>query len=453
MKHLITVLACITATAAWSQPSGATPGKCYANCYIADQYYTETEQVMLKPPLTRKVLSRPVLVDDVLDMEVYPSMRRFVIQQAVFDTIEEQILIKPATIQYKVIPPVFEKADEPLENPPVPKRYVCVPAVYETQKETVMVSPEYKEYSVVEGEVQSAQRFYDKEPAYVRLEFKEPEYKETTERIEIKPASQKWIKKKGEAGCLQADPDDCFVWCLVEEPAEYQMVTKRIDLGCDGSGIPGSGCISQVQIDPKPASIKVKELVRQAEIQEHTKEARYQTIYKKILRDSAYVLVEDIPEGPAPVRNLRMVKPAEYVEEEVPAEYRTVKRLVLRQQASYTEEMMPPKTKQVRIKKLEGPQTETEELVPGEFITVAKRVMVRQGGFTEWREVLCDEKITGYTIRELCDALRARGYEPGVASNQMDGKTKEALKKFQMDNGLPVGNLDFETLDALGIRY
>lgn len=32
------------------------------------------------------------------------------------------------------------------------------------------------------------------------------------------PASQKWVKKKAEKGCESDDPNDCLVWCLVETP-------------------------------------------------------------------------------------------------------------------------------------------------------------------------------------------------------------------------------------------
>jgi len=35
----------------------------------------------------------------------------------------------------------------------------------------------------------------------------------------------------------------------------------------------------------------------------------------------------------------------------------------------------------------------------------------------------------------------------------MGKRTKAALAEFQKDNGLPVGSLDFETLDALNISY
>ncbi|MBT8229090.1 MAG: peptidoglycan-binding protein, partial [Bacteroidia bacterium] len=47
-----------------------------------------------------------------------------------------------------------------------------------------------------------------------------------------------------------------------------------------------------------------------------------------------------------------------------------------------------------------------------------------------------------------------RGYNVGSAGadNVMGAATKSALVKFQKDNGLPVGQLDFETLRALGIK-
>ena len=39
------------------------------------------------------------------------------------------------------------------------------------------------------------------------------------------------------------------------------------------------------------------------------------------------------------------------------------------------------------------------------------------------------------------------------ADNDFGSETKAALQQFQRDNGLPVGNLDFETLKALGVQY
>jgi len=35
----------------------------------------------------------------------------------------------------------------------------------------------------------------------------------------------------------------------------------------------------------------------------------------------------------------------------------------------------------------------------------------------------------------------------------MGSRTKAALTKFQKENGLPVGNLNMETIRALGLQY
>ena len=72
---------------------------------------------------------------------------------------------------------------------------------------------------------------------------------------------------------------------------------------------------------------------------------------------------------------------------------------------------------------------------------------------TEWREVICNNQVTDYTYRQIQDALRSRGYNPGPSDNVFGSQTKSALTKFQKENGLPVGQLDFETLKALGIKY
>ena len=90
--------------------------------------------------------------------------------------------------------------------------------------------------------------------------------------------------------------------------------------------------------------------------------------------------------------------------------------------------------------------------VPAEYATVSKRAISRKGGFSEWREVVCANKITASLNRQIQRALRDRGYDPGPIDNVIGVRTKAALVKFQKDNGLPVGNLDMETLKALGVN-
>lgn len=83
-----------------------------------------------------------------------------------------------------------------------------------------------------------------------------------------------------------------------------------------------------------------------------------------------------------------------------------------------------------------------------------KKKIVKKGGLTEWREVICNNDVTPDLFKKVQTALLDKGYDIGPQG--IDGivsrETKEALVKYQKDNGLPVGQLDVETLEALGVR-
>lgn len=86
-----------------------------------------------------------------------------------------------------------------------------------------------------------------------------------------------------------------------------------------------------------------------------------------------------------------------------------------------------------------------------------------EGGHTEWREVICSNKLTPAIVRQIQVALQNEGYYDNTSSKKeqdhplytthLDVQTKAALTKYQKNNGLPVGQLDIETLQALGIFW
>ena len=72
--------------------------------------------------------------------------------------------------------------------------------------------------------------------------------------------------------------------------------------------------------------------------------------------------------------------------------------------------------------------------------------------YSEEREILCRSKITPAIIDQIQNALRKRSYYTARRNTSIpDLTTTEALKKYQRDNGLPVGKLDMETLNKLEI--
>jgi len=77
------------------------------------------------------------------------------------------------------------------------------------------------------------------------------------------------------------------------------------------------------------------------------------------------------------------------------------------------------------------------------------REVVKPGGYTEWLEVLCDNRINEDFYSDVRLALIGKGFDCESADQKV---VKGALMIFQKNNGLPIGQLDIETLDALGVR-
>ena len=78
-------------------------------------------------------------------------------------------------------------------------------------------------------------------------------------------------------------------------------------------------------------------------------------------------------------------------------------------------------------------------------------VLVKKGGYTEWKEIVCAEDVTPRLYKNIQIALIKAGHNI-KADGTVNAETKNALVRFQKDNGLPEGALDAETLRLLEIR-
>ncbi|MCC6281950.1 MAG: peptidoglycan-binding protein [Saprospiraceae bacterium] len=372
-------------------PPNAQAGKCYAKCHFADVYETTTEQVAIKPATTQaSVVPAEYEMKNVFQL-VKAESKRIIMIPAQFETLSDRVDV---TAVSKGLAP-GATATKYVMVKPESKRYVEVPAVYETVEEPYVI-----------------------EPATTRIEVHQPRYETVTERIEKIAASTKWVKKKADFNCLNANPDDCLVWCLVETPAEYQTLTKRVNKGCDGSGGADAGCIKTIEVPAVMGTRSVQRIKKPTSVREEYRPAEYKAVAVRSTDESIAVSKQFLKTPPS------------FREEFVPAEYKAVLTKAVKKQASSRTETIPP-----------------------EYIAVTKRKLVKAGGFSEWREVLCEEKLTGYKISEIQMALKKAGYYTGTADNKMGAGTKAALSKFQKDKGLPVGNIDLETLKALGVNY
>lgn len=236
-------------------------------------------------------------------------------------------------------------------------------------------------------------------------------------------------------------PGKCYAHCLV--PDQYE--------------------IKEEQVIDKPASVKIEKIpakyetvfdtvvVKPASKKSVTTPAQYETVTEnKLVTEATKMWVR----GKADV-NCLSANPKDcevWCLKEVPAVYEKVTKRVEKTPAVTNEVDVPAVTKVVPRKKLVEAARENKIEVPATYKTIMKKILVKKGGYQEWKEVLCEPLVTDNKISEIQNALKREGYDPGVIDNQMGGKTKQALIKFQQDKGLPVGNLNLETLKALGVK-
>ncbi len=220
------------------------------------------------------------------------------------------------------------KAKQVVASPRMVKK-IKLPALYTTVYDTVVIRPQSKKFENVAAQ-----------------------YETVREQKMTAPSTTKWVKGKADAGCLSADPNDCQVMCLVEVPAQYTTITKRV------------------------------------------------------LKHKAYKR-----------------------ETNIPMEYKIVAKQIKTQNERYA-----------------------EQVIPATYKTIQERVLVSKGGYQGWKEVLCGNDLTTQKITQIQKALKAAGYNPGPIDNIFGSQTKEALKAYQRAKGLPVGNLNIETLKSLGVN-
>ncbi len=150
----------------------------------------------------------------------------------------------------------------------------------------------------------------------------------------------------------------------------------------------------------------------------------------------------------------KLVSDATPVTTEIPATYETHSYQKLSADANVSSSEIPAEYITRSYQKLAAAASTSVTETPAQYNTISKRQLVKAGGFTEWREVVCGSDITPDLYRRIQQALIDKGYNVGRsgADGVFGAASKAALVKFQRDNGLPVGQMDLETLAALGVE-
>ena len=212
----------------------AEPGQCYAQVWQPPQYETSTKRVLKQEAGTR--------------LEVIPAQ---------YETTTERVLVREESKRLEVIPARYENVTERVLIKEASSRLETVPAQYETVTERVLVHPARTVWKTSTGRIYGAA---------------------------VRDADGNLITRMNNSG---------EVLCLVEEPAEYRTITKRV--------------------------LKTPATTREVEIP-----AQYQTITKRVMAQPPTTREVVIPAEYRTITKRVLKTPATTREVEIPAQYETV---------------------------------------------------------------------------------------------------------------------------------
>lgn len=231
---------------------------------------------------------------------------------------------------------------------------------------------------------------------------------------------------------------------LIPVPAVYETVTEKVMIKEASTKIVDSA--------PKYTTTTERVLVQPA-VGQWVKKKKTPNCFSANPEDCYVMCWEEIPAKYKTITKQVLSNPGSSNVVEIPAEYKTIQKRVLVSPATVREVEVPAEYTTIKKRILVSPASTNEVLIPAEYKTVNEQQLVRAGGFTQWVEILCAADTTPGVIRRVQQALKDAGYDPGPVDGVMGAQTRSALTKYQQAKGLPVGNLNKETLSSLGLGY
>ena len=274
---------------------------------------------------------------------------------------------------------------------------VLVPATYKTTTEQVLVR---------EGGVK-----YTKTPAVYRTVSKEIKIADASWTLEVIPATYEDVQET-----IEVQPEQVVKTVIAET---YRTETKQIMIS-PARSVWKVGRGAYEKVDSATGEIMCRVQIP----------AKYKTYVQQVID-----------------------KPAQTVEKVIPAKYVTITRRVMKTEPTTRRKEIPARYKTIQVKELVTPESFDAVKIEPKYATISKRELVTPES-VQWRQILCETNATVAVIKRIQEALVAKGYSLGTAPNGNYGPaTKAAIRKFQLDNGLPTGGLTLAAVKKLGVRY
>jgi hypothetical protein len=312
------------------------------------------------------------------------------------------------------------------------------PATFEQVAEQVLVAEGHDLVETTAAEYRWVEKQVLVRESSKRLENYDAVHRNAEEQVIDVPAHIIW--KKGRGPMQKIDEATGEIMCLVDIPATYKTLSKRILVTPAGT--------REIEIPSEYKTVRVQELVTAAAEHRHAVEAKYdQVLVTKKTADPLFPWheIHDTTE-PSTTRTGKKICLTEE-----PAKYATVKRRIVKTPAQTREIEIPAKYETVKVSKLMAEAREQRTEIPAIYKTVTHQELGKDG-MMEWRSILCETNMTVTTITDIQRKLKSAGYEPGAIDGVIGAETMDAINRFQRDKSLPVDRyLNIETIRALEI--
>lgn len=430
----------------------AKAGECYAKVIVPAQYKTETQEVVVKEASEKINVIPPKYEWATEKVLIKDASKKVIPVAAVYGKVIEKIEVSPASKYWatgtkKGAKPVSSalldaaaKAGINLETAAAGQCFYehFVPAKYETKSEKVLVKEEAEKVEIIPAKYEMVEEKVLVKDASKKVIEVPAVYDKVTEKVLVEPAKTIW--KKGRGLAERIDNTTGEIMCLVEVPAKYKTVSKRI--------VKTPATTKVVEIPAEYTMQKVRKLVAPAQEKRVKIPAEYTTVTKRVkVSDNTFTWSDG---------NNQQYSAASRTENriclrETPAKFKTVTRNVVKTPATTKIVEIPAEYKTVKVSKLISPAQEKRISIPAQKQMVTKRIKVGDERM-EWRQVLCETNMTKGIMTDIQRALQKAGYNPGPIDGVVGSATLRAIDEFQQKNGLERGGLTLDTLKALGVQ-
>jgi len=461
----------------------AKPGQCFTKAFFPAKYATSTERV-LASEASEKVQVIPAKYGwGTEKIKVSDGTQRTVTVPATYKTVYERVLALPATKTWRTnlrtnAPEASSTLMNAAQSAGMPTNaakpgtcfYECyAPAKYQKITEKVLASEASARVIAIPAKYKTITKRILVSEGTEKLVTSPAQYKNVQERVLVSPARTEWKKTKcGDRGCNQSE-----VVCLVEIPAVYKTVTKKV--------VAKPVATRKVTTPPVYKTVSVQELASPASSRSIPVPATYKTVTKtqKVANgqygwtNSPSNCANAISTGYAAANGAgsatangagntaaagagsRLSASAKPTGNKVcltatAAKYNKVSKRVVNTPPRTKIVATPAKYTTVKVKKLVAPASERRMAIPATYKTVTKKRMVADG-YAKWVQIVCKSNMGVPTIQRVQTALKNAGYYHGPIDGIWGSASRSATRAYQKAKGLPVAGLSVATMRSLGL--